>query len=80
MIIIYIALIILAVAMLAQAVAIWHLRNKIDDLEEFANAVSVMIVNSANKKIKTINKDDFEKLIKEKLSKENNNNDDEEGD
>ena len=80
MIIVYIALILLAVAMLAQAVAIWKLRNIVDDLEEFANTVSVMIVNSANKKIKTINKDDFEKLIKEKLSKENNNNDDEEGD
>lgn len=78
MIIVYIALILLTIAMLAQAVAIWHLRNKIDDLEEFANAISVMIVNSANKKIKTINKDDFEKMIKEKLSKENNN-DDEEG-
>ena len=79
MIIIYIALILLAVAMLAQAVAIWKLRNIVDDLEELANAVSVMIVNSANKKIKTINKDEFEKLIKEKLSKENNN-DDKEGD
>ena len=79
MIIIYIALIILAVAMLAQAFVIWKLKNQVDDLEEFANAVSVMIVNSANKKIKTINKDDFEKMIKEKLSKENNN-DDEEGD
>lgn len=78
MIIVYIALILLAVAMLAQAVAIWKLRNIVDDLEEFANAVSVMLVNSANKKIKTINKDDFEKMIKEKLSKENNN-DDEEG-
>lgn len=78
MIIIYIALILLTVAMLAQAVAIWKLRNIVDDLEEFENAVSVMIVNSANKKIKTINKDEFEKLIKEKLSKENNN-DDEEG-
>ena len=78
MIIIYIALILLTVAMLAQAVTIWKLRNIVDDLEEFENAVSVMIVNSANKKIKTINKDEFEKLIKEKLSKENNN-DDEEG-
>lgn len=79
MTIIYIALILLTVAMLAQSVAIWKLRNIVDDLEEFANAVSVMIVNSANKKIKTINKDEFEKLIKEKLSKENNG-DEKEGD
>lgn len=79
MTIIYIALILLTVAMLAQAVAIWKLRNIVDDLEEFANAVSVMIVNSANKKIKSITKDDFEKMIKEKLTKENNNDDDEEG-
>lgn len=78
MTIVYIALILLTIAMLIQAVAIWKLRNIVDDLEEFANAISVMIVNSANKKIKTINKDEFEKLIKEKLSKENNN-DDEEG-
>ena len=36
MTIVYIALILLTIAMLAQAVAIWKLRNIVDDLEEFA--------------------------------------------
>ena len=56
----YIALILLTVAMLAQAIVIWHLRNKIDNLEEFASSVSFMLVNSKDKKIIVINKDEKE--------------------
>ena len=61
MIIIYIALIILAVAMLAQAFVIWKLKNQVDDLENFKGFATFLFT-----KIGLI-------TIKEKQQEQNNN-------